>query len=286
MTTNDTLLPTLQKEPGVQETPEELLAFLAERIARYTMGDSASVPVDTARRLLESIVYCLELCHRFPSQETPSDAPLKTRWEAGVRRAKRIASRAQLLLHQAQRMEPPIVNTGYCDTLASLPGFFRAYDADFFAHEIPCSFDYPLCRPVPETLLGAEYIQEYLRRLLAENTFLRAFSAEALRALYERYYIDYADLLVNLCLPAIEMATLCTLAEQPVIGLAISSEQFSGIGSKLSAAGEEGAHAMLLEAALQTLKVLNLRGEDIGNLVTAVADDLYVRLRSSVNLMN
>lgn len=278
MTTNEAPLPALQDAPVSQETPEELLTLLAERISRFTMGDSASVSSDTARRLLESIVYCAELNHRFPAKDLPGDAPLKARWEAGVRQAKRIASRAKLLLHQVKRAEPPVLNTGYSDTLAALPSFFLSYDAMMFAHEIPCAFDYPLCRPVPETLLGAEYIQEYLRRLLAENTFLRAFSAEALRALYERYYIDYVDLLVNLCLPAVEMSVLCILAEQSVSDLHISEDIFSSAGAKLLAAGTEGARALLMDAANKVLKDLNFKGDEIRSLVLSVADDLLVRL--------
>ena len=281
--TSNALL-TLAPEASVSPADAEALYLLLdERIRRYTMGDSTSVPVDTARRLLESILYCLDLNRRFPAQDMTQSAPLHVRWQAGVAQAKRIAARAKLLLKQAQRTPPPLVNTAYCDTLEALPAFFAGYDADFFAQEIPCSFDYPLCQPVSESLLGAEYIIEYLRKLLAENTLLRAFSQDALRALYVRYYVDYADLLVNLCLPAAEMATLCAFAHRPVRELSLSGAEMAGISAALTRAGEEDARASFRSAADLALAELNLRGDYSLALMRQTADDLWVRIRAAAN---
>ena len=265
------------------EQPEAIYVLLEERIRRYTMGDSTSVPVDTARRLLGSILYCLDLNQRFPTLSAMHEAPLYVRWRAGVDQAKRICGRAKLLLKQAQRTPPPLVNTAYCDTLETLPAFFAGYDAEFFAQEIPCSFDYPLCQPVSESLLGAEYILEYLRKLLAENTLLRAFSQDALRALYVRYYVDYADLLVNLCLPAAELATLCAFAHRPVRALSLSGAEMAGISAALTRASEQEARASFHRAADSALSELNLRGEYSLALMRQTADDLWVRIRAAAN---
>lgn len=280
---NEGLLPLPLEEPSFSEKPEAVYLLLEERIRRYTMGDSTSVPVDTARRLLESIAYCLELNRRFPVPEVTCNATIKDRWQAGVGQAKRIRARAKLLLKQAQRTPPPLVNTAYCDTLEALPAFFAGYDADFFAQEIPCSFDYPLCQPVSESLLGAEYILEYLRKLLVENTLLRAFSQDALRALYGRYYVDYADLLVNLCLPAAEMATLCAFAAQPARSLTLSQVEMAGISAALLHKSEQEARESFRVAADCALAELNQSGEYSLALVRQTADDLWVRLRAAAN---
>lgn len=279
--TNNGLIQWFPEETVTAEQPEAVYLLLEERIRRYTMGDSTSVPVDTARRLLESILYCLELNRRFPVPELTSHSPIKARWQAGVHQAKRICARAKLLLKQAQRTPPPLTNTAYCDTLTALPSFFAGYDADFFAQEIPCSFDYPLCQPVSDHLLGAEYILDYLRRLLAENALLRAFSKEALFALYERYYIDYVDLLVNLCLPAAEMATLCALADQPVQTLALSQAELATISADLTQAGEQEARAAIERAASRAREELGLNGAYVTGLMHQTANDLLTRMRAS-----
>ena len=245
------------------------------------MGDSTSLPIDTAQRLLGSILYCLDLSRRFPSQDTGSDAPIRARWQAGVCEAKRIQKRAKLLLLQAKRTQPPLVNTAYCDTLDALPAFFAAYDVDFFAQEIPCSFDYPLCHPIDEALLGAEYLKAFLRRLLSENMFLRAFSQETLGALYARYYIDYSDLLVNLYLPAAEMATLCALAGEPVVALSLSQAEFSRLGLLLASAAEKEAVQLMENAADRALLSLGLSGDFLRAYLRLTARDLLVRLRAA-----
>lgn len=282
-TTSSALALLLPECPQPEEDMEALFVLLEERIRRYTMGDSTSVPVETARRLLESILYCLELNRRFSNVEAALEAPLRTRWQAGVLEAKRIAKHAKLLLLQAQRTPPPIVNTAYSDTICALPQFFAAYDADFFAQEIPCSFDYPLCQPVSEALLGPEYMQQFLRRIITENSLLRAFSPEVLRDLYERYYVDYADLLVNLYLPVAEMATLCALTSSPVHSLFLSPEAFARAGQKLASVSEAEAKEQIKCAAAKAIEELNLHGNFLAEYTQSTALDLLVRLRASEN---
>jgi hypothetical protein len=279
-TTSSALAALAPDAPSYSENPEILYLLLEERIRRYTMGDSSSIPVDTARRLLESILYCLDVQIRAGKNALPDTAPMKARWQSGVDASKRIAKRARLLLLQAQRTPPPLTNTGYCDTLSALPAFFSNYDPDFFAQEIPCSFDYPLCQPVSEEVLGAEYMQDYLRRLLAESAFLRVFSAETLRALYENYYIDYVDLLVNLYLPAAEMATLCALAGAPVRGLILTPEQLLSLNQRLLNASDAEAQAIIDEAAACALFELQLSGDLLEWYTKQTARDLLVRLRA------
>ena len=103
------------------------------------------------------------------------------------------------------------------------------------------------------------------------------------RALYVRYYVDYADLLVNLCLPAAEMATLCAFAHRPVRELSLSGAEMAGISATLTRAGEEDARASFRSAADRALAELNLRGEYSLALMRQTADDLWVRIRAAAN---
>ncbi|NLI53788.1 MAG: hypothetical protein GX417_05610 [Clostridiales bacterium] len=281
MTTNEPAYPAPADLSARTQQPEEVLKLLQERVARHTMGDSTSVPLDTARRLLEGILYCIDLDGRFPSPDMPRDAPLSQRWQAGVKQAKRLAKRAKLLYLDARRQSPPVVNTAFCETLDAIGPFFRAYDADFFAQEMPCSFDYPLCQPVPDALLGAEYLLDYLRRWLAESVFLRAFPAAALRPLYERYYGDYVDLLVNLYLPAAEMAALCALAGKPARLLALDANELTALGRRLARADADAARADLLGAADRALIDLGVGGALPRETLRQTALELLTRLRAA-----
>jgi len=282
-TTSNALLLAMPDSPINFEPPEELYRLLAERISRYTMGDSTSVPIETATRLLEGILYCAHINRSSPAQSVPDSAPLRERWQAGMRRVKRLTKRAKLLLLEAQRIQPPVTNTAFCDTLAALPAFFRGYDAEFFAHEIPGSIDYPLCHPVSEDNVGVEFYLDYLHRWLAECEFLSAFSPEALRALYTRYYIDYADLLVNLYLPAAEMAVICALAGKPVRELLLAQEDYAAVGHALSQAEELDARRDMLHAADRALEELELSGTLLRKYTRKTALDLLTRLRAMEN---
>lgn len=278
MTTNEIAFPFLP-ECKVSEPPEELMALLCERIARYTMGDSTSVPVETARRLLEGIVCCVELNRKRPAAAVVADAPLRVGWEAGVQEAKRLAKRAKLLLKEAERMQPPVTNRGFRDSLAAMREFFRAYDPDFFAQELPCSLDYPLCHPVSDALSGVEYLLDYLRRWLTESYFLRAFAPDALVSMYERYYGDYDDLLVNLYLPVSEMAALCALARKPVSALALSAEELADAG-KLLRQKESASREALLLAAGSALEEIHIGGAAAQGYMHETALDFLVRFRA------
>lgn len=281
MTTNEALC-AIDPEVGLQtELPDELYMVLRERIARYTMGDSSSVPVDTARRLLEGILYCADLCRRIPPDDLASNASLSSREKAGADTAKRLARRARLLLYEARRKQPPLTNRTFRETLSALPSFFRAYDADYFPQEIPCSFDYPLCHPISESLLGVEYLLDYLRHWLLESVFLRAFSAEALESLYKRYYIDYEDLLVNLFLPVAEMATLCALVNAPVRSLTLSPTEYEAASQLVLQADASTAETTILAAAEGVLLQLGINSAPLKDELRLTARDLLIRLRSA-----
>jgi hypothetical protein len=245
------------------------------------MGDSTSVPVDTARRLLEGILYCLSLAERYADPTVVAPLPTEQKRRAGAEQARRLARRAKFLLKEATRMQPPVVNRAFRDTLSALPVFFRQYDPDFFAQEIPCSFDYPLCQPVPDSRAGVEYILDYLRRWLLESSFLRAFPADAMIELYERYYVDYEDLLVNLYQPAAEMAVLCALADEPVRVLWMEKDRFEIVRRVFTQASEYAARQELLKAADRTLNDCGITGTAPRDYLNETALNLIVRLRAA-----
>ena len=280
MTTNN-LLPG---EPAREESLPEIAALLSERIARYTMGDSTSVRVETAARLLEGIVFCAELHKAGATSEVPLSASLADRCAAGAREAKRLAARAKLLLEQAKRFAPPVVNIGYLDTLRALPDFFKQYDADFFAQEIPCSIDYPLCQPVSDALFGVSFVLDYLHRWLVESAFLRSLEEKPLRHLYERYYGDYNDLLVNLYLPAAEAAVLCALADQPVHSLFLNTFERENAMRKVCNNSEAAARGAVSAAAERACNELSIKDAFARSYAEQTALDLMTRLRAASGL--
>ncbi len=239
---------------------EEFVALLASRTNRYTMGDSSSVRMETAERLARGALYCVDLHIRLSPGGEPGAQSVRSLFEAGVKDVQRLARHGKLLLKQAEANRPPVENIGFGDTLASLPIFFRAYDTAFFAQEIPCDIDYPLCHPVSEALLGVEYVNEYIRRLLVESAFLRLFPAPLLALVYEQSYGGDGGLLVNLYAPVAEAALGRTFAGKAASNLLTDATDRALIWQRMNGVPESEATAALEQAAKSVCKELNISG--------------------------
>ncbi len=260
---------------------ESVLALLAERAGRYTMGDSGSVRVETAKRLLNGILYCVDLHLRAHSDADASASSVRRLYEAGVRDVERLVRRGRLLLKQAETARPPVENIAFRDTLAALPAFFCRYDAAFFAHEIPCDIDYPLCRPAAETLRGVEYVNDYLRRLLTESAFLRRFDGDMLRLLYERYYGDFDGLPVNLYTPAADAAVGRALADRSVQRLFLDAADAAAVRRRFAGRTDEDGRRMLADAAAAVCRELSIESASARAYLSGTALDLLPRIRAA-----
>ncbi len=245
---------------------EEFAAFqrrffglLERRTAIYTMGDSTSVPLHAAADLLQSVCFVLGI---DPDEPEVPDRLLHVDLEDEFRRRlaeiERKVKLAGELWKAAVATMPPIPSTALRDTLAAVGDFPKAYDFRSMAHEIPVMFDYPLCRPVPETLLGVEYINEYLRRLLTEFDFLRRFEPEACMRVLERSSPDYVDLLVNLYEPVATNAIGRALIGLDPTPLNIAEEERAEIVRLLGPASEPARSRMLHAAALAACDTLTV----------------------------
>lgn len=178
------------------------LRLIERRTAIYTMGDSTSVPAHVALDILSSVCFVLGI---DPDEAEIPERLLSVDLEDEFRRRlSDIERKVELggeLWREVVATMPPIPNIALQDTLRSIGDFPRVYDFRSMAHEIPISFDYPLCHWVPESLMGVDYINEYLRRLLMEGDFLRRFERDACVRVLERSSPDYVELLVNLYEP-------------------------------------------------------------------------------------
>ena len=160
-----------------------LMQMLQKKAALYTSGRGTSLREDTAKALLATIRFSLELY--FAEQEIPFTAiltqerdELLAAAESSVRRAVRRA-RGQYV--RACRCVFQNESLSLQSTLQSIGDFFHAYDSRFFAAECPCDIDYQLALPVPEDLQGVAYLRTYLDRLLTEDAFLRRLLPQSVR---------------------------------------------------------------------------------------------------------
>lgn len=265
-----------------QKIQGSIWRLLGRRVERFTMGDSSSVPVETAESLLRSICFSLGL----HLQESGDFSALRGEDLDHLLRASQRTLEAKIaegkqLLRRAARTRPEIENRSYSDTLGGIAAFFKRYDLFFLAHEIPGDIDYQLSYPVPDELLGVSYINEYLRRLILENTFCNHFSTDQMILLLQSHCPDYRGLLVNLYEPVASNAVGRALLGKEVLDLALSDEDRSALSARFGRWSAEEAFAALCAAADEACRQLAIGSGALPAYLRRTAAGLIPRIEAA-----
>lgn len=253
-------MPPVQAWEPEKEKPEQaaaLWALWAEQTRRYTRGESSSVSVECAQRLLESICFTMSLA------EKPEGSSVDALWEAGGRALAKEIAVGKKLAQWAHASAPPFHNRAYWETLAGIDFFFQWYDHRFFAHEIPGHMmDYPLLSPLPDNLHGVLWINEYLRRLIIENALCAGYGERQLEGLYRAIFPEHVELIFNLYEPVAANAIGRSLAGYPSEPLAISQELLESLEARFRELTQEEIAQEVLEAAerVHTERKIRVRG--------------------------
>jgi len=266
----------------------KLWEFLGRRTRSYTMGDSSSVRVETAQELFASACYIL----RIDLNGSPSvlrsilDWDLDRRFAEGITTVERKIQTAQRLWQAACLSVPQMENISLSATLRSIGSFPKRYHYRYFAHEIPCDIDYQLCHPVPETLLGVDYIIEYLRRILIEHGFLRCFEPALCIGLLDAYCPDYKGLLINLYEPIATNAIGVALIDSDTLKLDISSQERVRIATILDPLPKSQAINTLQSAASAVCTALKIHQPVARQYLRRLAEGLYPRIHAALSAGN
>lgn len=187
--------------PNADRASESFARLMAHVAGLYCAGGSSSVSAFEAHELAMSVAFALGIADATPEEAAivlDVDDPVAL-WHEGVRALQRRTDAALALWRDVVATMPPIRNVALRDTLASLGELRRRYDVHFAAHEVPCDIDYQLSEPVDPGLLGIDYVEAYLARLLVEARWIARFDVERCVAVLERACPDYRGLHVNLC---------------------------------------------------------------------------------------
>lgn len=267
-------------------SPEDVAAFqerfarlLERRTAIYTQGDSTSVPKHVAVDLLRSVCFVLGIDPARPDvPERLLSVDLEDEFRRRLADIERKVELAAELWREVVETMPAIPSTSLEDTLASIGNFPKSYDFRSMAHEIAADFDYQLCHPVPETLQGVDYINEYLRRLLIEADFLRRFDpADCIRVL-ERTSPEYAELLINLYEPVATNAIGRALIGRDPRPLRIAEEEREELAQLLGPMSTAARVHALRDAAGRACDALGIDDATAGEYLRERAGELAPRV--------
>ncbi len=258
----------------------KLWALLGEQAKRFTMGESTSLPKELAQELLESICFTLGIDEAHPAAgiKRLEKADLALQYRLGRNAIAEKMDIGRALWQAACKSVPGIPNRALQDTLRGIGQFWKRYDHCFFAHQIPCDIDYPLCHPVEETLHGVEYVNEYLKRLLIESSLLNRFSHQRCIRVLQGYCRDYKGLHINLYEPVAVNALGLSLLGQDPLALEISPQQRKMLEDQLLWLGREERQAMLQQGVQHMCRALSIRHSGAKAYLLELARDLQPRL--------
>lgn len=291
MDNGDTLLSVLDRKdiegllsPGeAMKIKSKLWAVLAGRAESYAMGDS-SVRMETAQELLRSVGFVLR--HGIGAEDEPSavrsvllDGDYDDLFRAGLLRIEALVREGEALLSRVRETAAPIDNKAYRGTLRELGVFFQRYHYHHFAHEIPCLLDYPPAHPVDESLLGIEYINEYLRRLLIENEFMGRFDSRTVTLLLRSASSDYREDLLNMYETVAANALALTLLGGDILSLDVTDRDRSRLLSLIGGWREDTAPTKLRAASDELCGILGIDGDAAREYLALTAQALYARIK-------
>ncbi|HPT68937.1 MAG TPA: DUF6179 domain-containing protein, partial [Syntrophomonas sp.] len=269
-------------EKDMLRIQNELWLLLAQQTESYTMGDSSSVPTETALELFKSICFSIG----WYLQETGNDTGLMMGNMQDLLQASRALLQERIeegkkLLRRVAASAPPVGSRSYRDTLAGLGEFFRCYDCRFFAHEIPGNIDYQLNQPVAETM-GIAYVEEYLHRLLIENKFCRSFQTKTVISLLECSCPEYRELLVNIYEPVAVNAVGRLLLGKDVRGLDISTDEQARLTDYFRSLAQDEARKELRSAADRVCSELRITDSASCAYLRQTTLELYPRIKTAI----
>ena len=264
----------LKNTGGPAPGTEKLLRLLKRQAERYTGGDSTSIPVETARELLESVCFCLET---GPDGALP-EGDLEAAFQAGLDRVEGKIAWGRALWEAVKDHMPPVESRSMDDTVAGIGTFWARYDYRLFAHLVPCDIDYQLAIPVPEERKGVDYINAYLTRLAVENRFLLRFSAQREAELLGRWCPDYKDLLVNLFEPVFAGALGLTLLDREPEKLLLSVKELEELKTLFRDLPRRALEELLERGADRLTDRLDLDGAESRDYLRACGRTLAPRI--------
>lgn len=209
----------------------QCVELAAQRCERYTLGESSSLPVEIAERIMLSNLYTIGIYLKTGLSANQAVRLLKKEsireiYEKGL---KTIDTKCQSTHYVYQLMKKNKIDTphiAYNNTICSsgIQPFFKNYNPDYEANEIPASIDYQLCNPVGD-FIGIEYIQKYIEYLYFENQFCRKFDQKAIHFLLSGYDRNYKDLLINIFEHVLISALGCVLVSKNPFELTVTKNE-------------------------------------------------------------
>lgn len=223
----------------------ELFDLLEKQMELYTKGDSSTVSVEFAQKLLLSMEYCMNCYYKALEDGEPygidnttldaNEESMEVILNQGMMLVEGCVKSSKELLKRVSNNRIRVNHITYEKTIEEeIPQFFDMYEPRFGAQIIPIVPTYPLAVKVTK-LKGIEYLYEYLYRLNLENEFVQRFELRNIQLLYRIQGKRILDNGVNLFELVLQNALGLHLLDKDIFKVNVTSEECIQLHQKLSA---------------------------------------------------
>lgn len=183
---------------------EELVPVVAELAEKYTSKESTSVSYETAEKMMDAVIYTIEILY-FDGKEdknNPAGEKLlspKAAYEAGYERILQKVKETQKLYNEMIFSFNAYGNENYYDTVTkAIPGFFQFYNARFSPQDHLITMDYPTLAPLGDKR-GITAIETYLKDICMEQRFLHKIPEDDVISVLTGFQANYKRQFYNIC---------------------------------------------------------------------------------------
>lgn len=254
----------LLNHSDIENIQLQCIKLLANKSEIYNGGESSSIRVEVAESIMKSNLYTIGLYLKsLPDADFAVNelkmATISEMYQKGRALINAKVHAAKHIFKMAKANKLITLNYTYNATLddKGVGIFFKLYNPDYEAHEVPASIDYQLCNPVAD-LAGIEFIQKYLENLFLENKFCSFFNANAIDHILFGYDEGYKDLLINIFEQVVTAALGCMLANSMVVKLDITEEEIQRLNNELSKDDDELLALKISKANEKILQEFNV----------------------------
>ena len=178
---------------------DELMPVVAELTRKYTSGESSSVTYETARHLMEAVLYCIGELEGGTLPMGGGTLPAGQAYRLGCEKVREKVKAAEQAYRKLLGYFSAYGNENYYDTVVKgIAGFFIRYDARFSPQETIITMDYLVLISL-NGKAGIDAVAEYIRCIALEQRFLGAFQENFVTDILTRFHSGYRRQFFNLC---------------------------------------------------------------------------------------
>lgn len=224
---------------------EKIGEILKELIINLTKGESSSITVEKAEKLIIGIWYTIDAYMNSLDNIELSIEALKNEevsfiYKNGKEILKKDFINVKNLYEEVLQSRVLTNLDAYNDTLKGIGDFFKLYNLDYEPDECDANIDYPLAFD-DWNVKGLYYMKNYLWNLYLENNICNKFENEDINLILKSYGenndINYRDLLINIFEMSITNLVFAKLINKN--SLQIKNEEFEILNEKLKNLKEE-----------------------------------------------